>query len=99
MNLDTTRRNHLARLNADGSLDNNFNPGSGANGSVYSVAQQADGMILVAGTFTSVNGVGSTDLARLGPDGSVDRGFNAAWGADNAVYSVAVAADGKIFVG
>ncbi|PYK58592.1 MAG: hypothetical protein DME21_15385, partial [Verrucomicrobia bacterium] len=89
----------IARLDPDGSLDNNFNPGSGANGSVYSVAQQTDGKILVAGTFTSVNGVGSTNLARLGPDGSVDRGFNAAWGADNAVYSVAVAADGKIFVG
>src|SRR5439155_23603024 len=59
----------IARLNPDGSLDNNFNPGLAANGAVYSVAQQADGKILIAGAFTSVNGDGSINLARLNADG------------------------------
>ena len=43
-------RNHIARLNPDGTLDTAFNPN--ANGSVYAIAVQADGKILVGGDFT-----------------------------------------------
>ena len=43
-------RNHIARLNPDGTLDTAFNPN--ANGTVYSIAVQADGKILVGGAFT-----------------------------------------------
>ena len=42
-------RNHIARLNPDGTLDTAFNPN--ANGTVYSIAVQADGKILVGGVF------------------------------------------------
>ena len=44
-------RNHIARLNPDGTLDTAFNPN--ANGAVYSIAVQADGKILVGGGFTT----------------------------------------------
>ncbi|HQB16853.1 MAG TPA: hypothetical protein PLT00_09100, partial [Verrucomicrobiota bacterium] len=43
-------RHHLARLNADGTLDPTFNPGAGNPQTVdrvYSLAVQADGKILV----------------------------------------------------
>src|SRR6266403_2173920 len=43
-------RNHIARLNPDGTLDA-FNPN--ANGIVYAIAVQADGKILAGGQFTS----------------------------------------------
>ncbi len=43
-------RNRIARLNPDGTLDTAFNPN--ANGTVYSIAVQADGKILVGGAFT-----------------------------------------------
>ncbi len=36
--VDGVARNYLARLNADGSLDASFNPGSTLNGSVYALA-------------------------------------------------------------
>ena len=75
----TTTRNRLARLNADGSLDTGFNPG--ANGQRRRVAVQADGKILVGGTFTTLGGGGTGTTARnyigrLNADGSLDTGFN-----------------------
>ncbi len=42
-------RNRIARINADGSLDASFNPGSGADGTVNSMALQADGKVVVGG--------------------------------------------------
>src|SRR5215212_348491 len=45
-------RNHIARLNADGSLDTAFNPN--ANGTVYAIALQSDGKVLAGGQFTSI---------------------------------------------
>ena len=60
-----TNRNHIARLNADGSLDSSFNPGTGANGIVRSLALQPDGKVLVGGDFTTVNGVVRPHVARL----------------------------------
>jgi len=47
-----TTRNHLARLNPNCTLDSAFNPG--ANGPVTSLALQADGKILVGGSFTTL---------------------------------------------
>ena len=39
-----------------------------------------DGKLLVAGTFTSINGVGRTNLARLNADGTLEAGFSPAVG-------------------
>ncbi len=69
-----TPRNHIARLNADGTLDTGFNPN--ANGDVYSVAVQADGKILLGGNFTTVGGTARNHIARLNADGTLDTGFN-----------------------
>ena len=44
-------RNRIARLNPDGTLDTTFNPD--ANETVYAIALQADGKILVGGFFTT----------------------------------------------
>ncbi|MCW5555256.1 MAG: hypothetical protein KIS67_24230 [Verrucomicrobiae bacterium] len=60
-----TARNRIARLNADGSLDLSFHPGTGANGMVRCVALQADGNVLIAGDFTTVNSVVRPYVARL----------------------------------
>ncbi|MEX2579246.1 MAG: cadherin-like beta sandwich domain-containing protein, partial [Verrucomicrobiales bacterium] len=100
---DGTSRFRIARLNSDGSLDTDFVPdpgvGSGAETTVYSVAVQADGKILVGGWFTSYDGVPSNRIARLNVDGSLDTGFDPGDGASSAVYSVAVQADDKVLVG
>ena len=59
-------RNHIARLNADGTLDTAFNPN--ANDSVLSIAVQADGKILAGGQFNGANSIGGQTrnyIARL----------------------------------
>jgi len=92
---DVLSRSHIARLNPDGMVDTNFNPG--ASDVVESLAVQADGKILAAGQFTTLGGQPRAYLGRLNPDGTVDDEFNP--GADNWVTSVAVQADGKTLVG
>src|ERR1700738_5128563 len=49
-------RNHVARLNPDGTLDTAFDPN--ANALVLSIAVQADGKILAGGTFNGANSIG-----------------------------------------
>ena len=72
-----------------------FNPG--ASGTVYSLAQQVDGKVLVGGTFTTLGGQTRNYIGRLNADGTLDTSFNP--GANNPVYSLAQQADGKILVG
>jgi uncharacterized delta-60 repeat protein len=91
-------RNRIARLNADGSLDTGFDPGSGANASVRVLALQGDGKLLLGGTFTSVNGSARTGIARLNGDGSLDAAFNASVSAGGNVTGLAVQPDGKILL-
>ena len=50
--------NNIARLNADGTLDDNFLNGLyGADGPVNALAVQSNSRILMGGAFTSVNGI------------------------------------------
>ncbi|MCX6878768.1 MAG: choice-of-anchor D domain-containing protein [Verrucomicrobia bacterium] len=87
-------RNHIARLNADGSLDTGFNPN--ADSAVVSLTVQADGKILMGGWFTTVGGVARNNIARLNANGSLDTGFNP--NASDLVHCLAVQADGKILM-
>jgi uncharacterized delta-60 repeat protein len=76
-------------------VDTGFNPA--ASSSVYSIAVQPDGKILLGGTFTTVSNYTRYYIARLNPDGSVDTTFNP--GTSSYVYSLAVEPDGQILVG
>jgi len=80
---------------AQSPLPDNFNPGASTN--VLALAVQTDGKILIAGTFTNLDGQPRNFLGRLNADGTVDSGFNPV--ADNFVHSLAVQEDGKILVG
>ena len=88
-----------ARAQGPGSVDTSFDPGSGANDIVRSVATQPDGKVLIGGYFTAVNGVTCNRTARLNANGSLDTGFNSGSGANNIVLSVVVQPDGKILIG
>jgi uncharacterized delta-60 repeat protein len=88
-------RNRIARLNANGTLDTNFNPN--VNNTIFSYAVQADGKILIGGLFTTVGGVTRNNFARLNADGSLDTGF--APTVVGTVYCIAVQTDGKILLG
>lgn len=94
-------RHGTARLNADGTTDYTFlNCQIGPDNSVNSVAVQRDLKVLIAGDFTTVNGVARNGIARLNPDGSLDTGFqNGLSGADSYVYSLALQSDGEVLIG
>lgn len=94
-----TTRNSIVRLNADGSLDNSFNPGTGADNYIHSIAIQSDGKLLIGGDFTSFNGTLINRIARLNADGSLDNSFNPGTGSDLAILSVVIQSDGKILIG
>lgn len=88
-------RNHLLRLNGDGSLDSNFELDAG--GRTLASVTQADGKIVIAGTFTSVGGFTHNYVARLNADGSVDNTYNPDF--NGRVYTLALQPDGKVLVG
>jgi uncharacterized delta-60 repeat protein len=94
-----TNRGGIARLNTDGSLDESLNPGTGANGSVFSVALQSDDKVLIGGFFIAVNGTSRKYVARLNADGSLDGTFDPGSGPRAQVFALAVQPDGKVLVG
>lgn len=98
VSVNGTARNRVARLNANGSLDAGFNPGSGANADVKTLALQADGKVVIGGAFTSFNGTARNRVARINADGSLDGTFDPGSGCDAPVWSVAVQVDGKVVV-
>lgn len=98
LNYNGTARNRIVRLNADGSLDTSFDPGTGFNGEVISIALQSDGKILVVGNFTNYNGITSNRIARLNLNGTLDASFNTGSGFNDEAESLALQSDGKILV-
>lgn len=107
-NVEGIPRNRIARLNPDGTLDLTFDPGLGAQTKivegddkdpfVFAVAVQADQKILVGGNFRTYNGVPSTGLVRLNPDGSRDTNFVVGAGANSWVRSLLPLTNGQTFV-
>ena len=82
-------RAFLARFSDDGSLDASL-PIS-LDGSVYAIAAQPDGKILVGGVFTGF-------LTRLNSDGTLDSTFTPP-AMNGAVVAIAVQSDGDIVMG
>ncbi|WP_162147673.1 Ig-like domain-containing protein [Flavobacterium limnosediminis] len=95
---NATLRNYMVRLDSNGSVDNTFNPGSGANKNVYSIAIQSDSKIIIAGEFQSYNNVLLTRIARVNSDGSLDNTFNPGMGANNSILKAILQPDGKIVI-
>jgi uncharacterized delta-60 repeat protein len=85
-----------------GSIDPTFSPGV-LDGAVRCLALQPDGKIVIAGDFTSVNGIARRSLARLNVDGSLDLTFTPASelsvGASNHVTDIALQTNGSLLVG
>ena len=65
----------IALLTSGGKLDPTFNPGTGADNTIYSMLVQPDGNILIGGQFRNFNGTRRLGVARLLPQGWVDTSF------------------------
>src|SRR6185369_11981838 len=98
-------RNQIARLNANGSLDTEYDAGTGVNGLVRCAVVQPDGKVIVGGEFTSVNGISRIRVARLYASGFLDPSFNPGSGVTagtfdpTSVDSVTLQQDGKVIIG
>ncbi len=93
-----TTINRIARVNSDGSLDTTFDVGTGSGSTINAIAKQADGKIIIGGSFNSFNGTTTNRIARLNTDGSVDSTFNIGTGANFPISAISVLADGKILI-
>lgn len=96
---DSIPSSRIVRLNSNGSLDLSFETGSGFNNVVFDIDIQPDGKIIVAGSFSSYNGVAAIRIVRLNPDGSRDTSFNSAVGVNNSIRSISIQPDEKIIIG
>ena len=69
--------NHIARFNADGSIDTtNFFVGAGADDVVYNITlDPSSGVLYVGGVFQSFNGTHRRGFTRLYANGTVDTTF------------------------
>jgi uncharacterized delta-60 repeat protein len=94
-----TAINNIARLNADGSLDNNFVVGTGTNSEVQTSIIQSDGKIIIGGLFTTYNSTARSKIARLNADGTLDATFIVGAGASDEVDAIAIQSNGKIIIG
>jgi uncharacterized delta-60 repeat protein len=92
-------RDGIARLLTDGSVDSNFAPVT-INGFVYGVAVQSDGKILICGSFSTINGVGSLGVARLNANGSLDSSFQPIGYTriNSRIRSIVIQPDGLILI-
>jgi uncharacterized delta-60 repeat protein len=91
---------NFARLNADGSLDNTFLCNPGASLLTRAMALQADGKVIIGGSFLTVNGRSVTRFARLDTSGTVDTTFLTGAGPASAQpNTVEIHPSGKIMVG
>lgn len=90
---------YLTRLKPDGTVDLDFNTGTGFNGKVYSSHIQSDGKIIIGGNFTSYNGAPIGRLIRLNNDGSHDTTFNTSQATSSGIINQIVQqSDGKIII-
>jgi uncharacterized delta-60 repeat protein len=97
-NVGGQARSCIARLNTDGSLDTNFNPGASSSlPEVSCLTLQPNGQILVGGGFTTLAGNSRNYLGRLNADGSLDTTFNPGPNVD--VINLIVLTNGQILVG
>jgi uncharacterized delta-60 repeat protein len=92
-------KNCITRLNSNGSNDATLNLGTGAQGGVMDIKIQSDDKILIAGGFSSYNGISRNRIARLNLDGTIDGSFNPGSGADNTINTISIQSDGKIITG
>jgi uncharacterized delta-60 repeat protein len=93
INGDTHR--YIARLDPDGSLDENFDPD--ADGTVYALALLPGGDILVGGNFDWIDNVHQGKFVELSRDGHVRGTFLPT--IDGVVYAIATDATGVLIAG
>jgi uncharacterized delta-60 repeat protein len=92
---------NLVRYDANGQVDATFGGGAspGTNGSVFALAVQPDGKILVGGNFNAIFGAPRHGIARLNADGTLDEPVVAGQALSGVVRTIAVTPEGSFLLG
>lgn len=106
-NFNSTAKNRIIRLNADGSLDNSFVIGNGITSTisfastVRAIAIDSNEKIIAVGDFNRYNSIQRNNIVKLNEDGSLDTTiFNtASLGSNFPILALAIQSDGKIIIG
>jgi len=86
----------FCKLLPNGDLDTVFYPSQQPLGAIYEIVTQADGKLLVSGTFLTVGGTPRPGTARYNTNGTLDTSYT---GVLRNVYALGLANDGKIYAG
>lgn len=101
--LGTQRFGCVLRLLPSGAVDASFAAQPVVTGTISGLLVQADGKIVLTGTFRQFGAQATAGLARLNTDGSLDQGFmtalNGGLGAQTFTPRIALQPDGKLLVG
>ena len=96
-------RNGLLRLNADGTGDAGFDPGTGPTSTTSSIISHVlplpNGQYMVAGAFNYFNGVAANNLVRLNANGTVDATFTSSLALTESLDFITVQPNGKYLIG
>ncbi|SFH00362.1 protein of unknown function [Pedobacter insulae] len=92
---DRTKIKQMVCMTLDGAMDSTFHfdmatkqsPAAG-NGEITDAIQQADGKLILVGSFSTFNGLPAKHIVRINLDGSVDQTFKAGAGADDNISSI-----------
>jgi uncharacterized delta-60 repeat protein len=93
--------NNLIQIKSNGKLDSTFNAGgAGVYGTIYSLALQSNGKILVGGDVTAFNTIPVNYIFRINTNGSYDNSFvNNGEIINGTVKTIAIQTNGKILAG
>lgn len=98
-------RKGIARINADGTLDASFDPGTGipvVSGmttiAINHMVLQSDGKILIGGFFDTYNDIAKKNMVRLEADGAVDASFTLDARVVGTIKSIVIQPDAKIVI-
>lgn len=89
----------VERFLPNGMQDPTFDPGAGAGGGgAFTISEQADGKLIMGGSFQTFDGVPRMRIVRMLPDGALDPSFDPGTGADGTVLACAIQSDGRILI-
>ncbi|MGE0431514.1 MAG: beta strand repeat-containing protein [Planctomycetota bacterium] len=88
---------NLVRLNADGTQDGSFSPGTGPSAPAFAISGAADGTgdVYLGGIFSTFNGTPAAGIVRITATGSIASGFAYGTGFNIPAYGLVPADDGS----
>jgi len=106
LNFNNGARNGFAKLTSTGALDTTYTTSTAYTivtdpvtiPDVRTILTQPDNRLIIGGLFTTLGGVTTSNLGRVGSTGAgtVDTAFSSAGGPDSSVDSAAMQADGRV---